>query len=370
MQATARPEAIRATMEPVRVPNRTGIPEALLTDHWYVAAFGEAVSRAPVRRTILGQPVALYRRGDGTVAALYDRCPHRSYPLSRGEVRGDALVCGYHGFAFAPSGACVSVPGQPNIPRAACVRAYPVVESGPFVWIWMGDPAQADPAAIPDHRWAAAPGWTAFKDSATVACRYGMLIDNLLDLSHETFVHKATIGTPDVAETPIATAVDGLTVNVSRRMHGAECPPFYARSTGITGRIDRSQDIAFTVPAFYVLSVRIAPAGDEGPGCNVKIMYAITPETARTTHDFWVVSRDFATDEEWVTETMARIQDAIVQEDVVALEALEADYPEGRVPEISINIDRGALQARRLIHELARTDSSYGTMIAGPRGSA
>lgn len=337
---------------------RTGIPDAFLPDHWYVAALGAAISRTPVRRVILDQPIAFYRTEDGGIAALYDRCPHRSYPLSRGEVRGDALVCGYHGFTFAPSGNCVAVPGQANVPRAACVRMYPVVESGPFVWIWMGDPAQVDPARIPDHRWACDSAWTTFTNSATVRCRYGMLLDNLLDLSHETYIHRATIGTPDVAETPIATEVDGLVVKVSRRMLGADCPPFYAKSTGIDGKIDRSQEIAFSVPSFYVLAVRIAPAGDDGPGFNAKIMYAITPETKRSTHDFWAVSRDFATDQPWVTETMARIQDAVVHEDVVALEALEADYPDGRVPEVSINIDRGALQARRLIHDLIRAQAA------------
>ncbi|MEA2720219.1 MAG: hypothetical protein QOJ39_2083 [Candidatus Eremiobacteraeota bacterium] len=336
----------------VSAGSRTGIPQAFLPDHWYVAELGAAVTRTPARRVIMDQPIVFYRKEHGGIVALYDRCPHRSYPLSRGEVRGDALVCGYHGFTFEPSGACIDVPGQANVPRAACVRSYPVVESGPFVWIWMGDPAQADASRIPDHGAACDPAWVTFTNSATVKCRYGMLLDNLLDLSHETYIHRATIGTPDVAETPIATEVDGLTVKVSRHMRDAACPPFYAKSTGITGNIDRSQDIAFFVPSFYVLAVRIAPAGDEGPGFNAKIMYAITPETKRSTHDFWAVTRDFATDQNWVTESMARMQDAIVQEDVVALEALELDYPEGRVPEVSINIDRGALQARRLIHQL------------------
>jgi phenylpropionate dioxygenase-like ring-hydroxylating dioxygenase large terminal subunit len=353
-QATVpRPNA-EAILRPTGGGARTGIPDAFLPDFWYVAELGAAITRTPVRRTILDQPIVFYRTQDHGVAALYDRCPHRSYPLSRGEVRGDALVCGYHGFTFEPSGNCVDVPGQANVPRAACVRSYPVIESGPFVWIWMGDPAKADPAALPEHGWACDPAWTTFTNGATIGCRYGMLLDNLLDLSHESFIHKATIGTPDVAETPIVTEVDGLCVKVSREMRGAECPPFYAKSTGITGTIDRSQHIAFTVPSFYVLGVRVAPAGDTGPGFNAKIMYAITPETKRSTHDFWAVSRDFATGEAWVTETMARIQDAIVAEDVAALEALEQDYPEGRVPEVSINIDRGALQARRLIHDLIR----------------
>jgi phenylpropionate dioxygenase-like ring-hydroxylating dioxygenase large terminal subunit len=357
-QETAPRPTVGAIVTSAGAGSRTGIPDAFLPEHWYVAELGAAIRRTPIRRVILDQPIALYRKEDGSVAALYDRCPHRAYPLSRGEVRGDALVCGYHGFTFAPSGDCISVPGQPNIPRAACVRSYPVVESGPFVWIWMGDPARADATRIPEHRWACDPAWTTFTNSATVRCRYGMLLDNLLDLSHESFIHRATIGTPDVAETPISTEVDGLTVKVSRHMRGAECPPFYAKSTGIAGKIDRSQDIAFSVPSFYVLGVRIAPAGDTGPGFNAKIMYAITPETKRSTHDFWAVSRDFAIDQSWVTQTMARIQDAVVDEDVVALEALEADYPEGRVPEVSINIDRGALQARRLIHELIRAQAA------------
>jgi vanillate O-demethylase monooxygenase subunit len=345
---------ILTSVRPTPAPARGGIPDALLFDHWYVAEFGSAITRTPIRRVILEQPIALYRKEDGGVVGLYDRCPHRTYPLSRGEVVGDTLVCGYHGFTFDPSGTCVYVPGQTQIPRAACVRSYPVVESGPFVWIWMGAPEKADPSRIPDHRWTADPAWATFTNMATVKCRYGMLIDNLLDLSHETYIHKATIGTPDVAETPIATSVDGMTVKVSRRMHGADCPPFYQKATGITGKIDRWQDIEFHVPSFYVLHVRIAPAGDPGPGFNVKIMYGLTPETKHSTHDFWALSRDFAQNEQWVGDTMTQIQDKIVAEDVVALEALEADYPDGRIQEISINIDRGALQARRLIHELIR----------------
>jgi phenylpropionate dioxygenase-like ring-hydroxylating dioxygenase large terminal subunit len=349
-----------ATLRPPR-PNpapRGGMPRALVHGHWYVAAFAGEITREPLRRVVLDEPIVFYRREDGTVAALFDRCAHRSYPLSRGKVEGDTIVCGYHGFAFDACGTCVAVPGQAEIPRAARVRAYPVVESGPFVWVWTGAADAADASRIPDHRWARDPGWVTFTNKALVNVRYGLLLDNLLDLSHETYIHAATIGTPDVAQTPIATEVDGLTVRVSRRMIGAECPPFYQTATGIQGRIDRSQDIEMHVPAFYVLHVRIAETGDVGAGYHVKIMYAITPESANTTHDFWAVSRNFALDQTWVSEKMAAIQDAIVNEDVVALEALERSLPDdGYVPEVSINIDRGGLQVRRLVHELIRVQA-------------
>ena len=355
-QETALRETVTGIIADARsaADTRTGIPTGMLTEHWYIAALSREITRTPFRRTILEQPIAFYRKEDGGVVALFDRCPHRSYPLSRGEVKGDALVCGYHGFTFEPTGACSSVPGQTNVPRAACVRSYPVAESGAFVWIWMGDPANADPATIPDHHWAYDPQWATFTNMQTVKCRYGMLVDNLLDLSHETYIHAATIGTPDVAETPITTSVDGYVVKVSRQMKQADCPPFYQEATGITGKIDRGQDIEYTVPAFYLLHVRIADAADASRAVHVKVMYGLTPETKHSTHDFWAMSRDFAIDQQAFTDAMSAFQDKIVLEDQIALEALEADYPEGRVPEISINIDRGALQARRLIHELIR----------------
>ncbi|WP_226874821.1 hypothetical protein [Microbispora sitophila] len=64
--------------------------------------------------------------------------------------------------------------------------------------------------------------------------RFGLLVDNLLDLSHETYLHGGYIGTPEVAATPITTEVDeeAGVVYVSRHMDDAECPPFYAKSTG------------------------------------------------------------------------------------------------------------------------------------------
>ena len=58
---------------------------------------------------------------DGTAVALEDRCAHRGYPLSAGQVKGDSIECGYHGFAYGPDGGCTRVPAQSLIPkRAGC----------------------------------------------------------------------------------------------------------------------------------------------------------------------------------------------------------------------------------------------------------
>jgi phenylpropionate dioxygenase-like ring-hydroxylating dioxygenase large terminal subunit len=329
-------------------------------NQWYVAAYGTEVSRRLLGRTICGEPIVLYRSAKGDPVALADRCVHRQYRLSASSLDGDNLVCGYHGFTYDTDGTCVKVPGQRRIPRTARVKRYPVVEQDSLVWVWMGDEAAADPKAIPRAPWLADDAWTTVCGLEPLAARYGLLIDNLLDLSHETYLHGGYIGTPEVAETPITTEVDDehRIVFVSRHMDDVACPPFYAKSTGIDGRIDRWQDIEYHPPCLYLLHSRVAPVGvqpspdgDDSRAFHVEVVYAITPETETTTHDFWAVARDFALGDQGVSEFLAESNRTVVLQDVAALNLLEtviAAEPAG-YQELSINIDTGGLAARRML---------------------
>ena len=336
----------------------------IVRDQWYVAAYGHEVGRTLLARTICGEPLALYRTEDGEPVALADRCVHRHFPLSESRLDGDRIVCGYHGFTYEKSGSCVFVPGQQRIPRTARVASYPIVEQDSFVWVWIGDPALADPAAIPRAPWLADPEWTSVSGMEPVAARYSLLVDNLLDLSHETYLHGGYIGTPEVADTPIDTEVDeaNAIVRVSRRMADAACPSFYANSTGLQGRITRWQDIEYHAPCLYLLHSRVAPVGStprpdgtDPDAFHTEIVYAIVPETEHSVLDFWAVSRDFARGDTSVSEFMATSNRTVVLQDVNALNILErsvADEPEG-VQELSINIDTGGLAARRILKRLA-----------------
>ena len=71
-------------------------------------------------------------------------------PLSEGHVEGEIIRCPYHGLEFGATGSCTRIPGQERIPASANVRSYPVHEKDGFIWIWMGDPALADPATYND----------------------------------------------------------------------------------------------------------------------------------------------------------------------------------------------------------------------------
>ena len=284
---------------------------AFVKNQWYVAAYGTEVERGLLARTICGEPIVLYRTGAGRVAALADRCVHRRYPLSESKLVGDTIVCGYHGFTYGPDGRCVAVPGQEQIPRTARVAAYPVAEQDSLVWLWIGDPDRADMSLIPRAPWLAGPDYTTVRGMEPLAARASLLVDNLMDLSHETYLHGGYIGTPEVAETPIRTEVDedARIVRVSRRMDDAECPPFYEKSTGITGRIVRWQDIEYHPPCLYLLHSRVAPAGvlprpdgTDPDGFHVEVVYAITPSTENSSYDFWAVARDFALGDEGVSQ--------------------------------------------------------------------
>ncbi|WP_037618140.1 aromatic ring-hydroxylating dioxygenase subunit alpha [Streptomyces aureus] len=345
---------------------------AFARNQWYVAAFTYEVGRELVGRTVLGEPLVLYRAEmDGAAVVLSDRCVHRRFPLSASRLDGDRIVCGYHGFTYDTTGACVGVPGQTRIPRSARVTSYPVVEQDLFVWVWIGDPAIADPASVPRAAHMDSPDWTTVSGMEPVEADYGLLVDNLLDLSHETYLHGGYIGTPEVAETPITTEVDkeAGVVRVSRRMADAACPPFYARSTGIEGRITRWQDIEYHAPCLYLLHSRIAPAGvlPEADGSDpaafhTEITYAITPSAEGRVYDFWAVSRDFARSDDGVSAFMRDLNHTVVMQDVEALDLLQrtlASEPAG-YREVSVGIDAGGLAARRILARLVEEGDKPG----------
>ncbi|MHB9756352.1 aromatic ring-hydroxylating dioxygenase subunit alpha [Streptomyces sp. BYX5S] len=330
---------------------------AFARNQWYVAAWSHEVGRELLGRTVLGEPIAFYRTGAGEPVALADRCVHRRYPLSASGLDGDRVVCGYHGFTYDTTGTCVFVPGQKRVPRTARVGSYPVAEVDGMVWVWIGDPERADPTTIPRALHLVADGFVTVEGMEPIDADYMLLVDNLMDLSHETYLHGGYIGTPEVAETPITTEVDEESgvVRVSRHMKDAECPPFYARSTGIEGRIDRRQDIEYHAPCLYLLHSTITPSGQDSPVFRTEITYAITPSSPGTVYDFWAVSRNFATEDDDVTAFLRDFNHTVVMQDVDALNLLQRTLdtePEG-YQELSINIDTGGLAARRILAKQA-----------------
>lgn len=323
---------------------------------WYVAALATEVGRSLTQRWIVGDPVVLYRTENGTPVALEDRCPHRFFALSKGRLVGDDIECGYHGLTFDCTGTCIGIPGQANIPPRLRARAYPVVERWNWLWIWPGDPDKADPALIPDFHWNDDPDWDPVGGHIHYDAQYQLLVDNLLDLTHETFVHRNTIGNAAVAHTPAKTTVEDPVVRVERVMRDCPAPPLFEKVRGFAGNIDRWQLIRFEPPANIWIDARGLPAGtnDADNGLRWFVLNSITPETESSCHYFWAISRCFAQGDAQISSLIHDQIYTTFMEDKDVLETQQRMIETERHgrPLLSVNADAALVAARRITDRL------------------
>ena len=328
-----------------------------LRNGWYAAIWSNELGDRPVARTLLNDKVVLFRNASGRAAALADCCCHRAAPLSKGEVAGEYLACGYHGLKFDVNGQCVEVPGQPQVPPGATVRSYPVHEKYNVVWIWMGDPAKADVSRIPDMYWLADPKWTATPGYIHLNSNYQFLIDNLLDLTHVTYVHKNTLaGDPREATTPTKTERLPDGVRVGRWMLDFVPPPLFARAGNFTSNVDRWQFVTWKPPSTVYLDVGCAkagtgaPQGDRSQGISIWSSHLVTPETETSTHYLFCFARDFSLGDEAVSKLLYEGSKATFLEDSDMLEAVQANRIGGSLDGlVDIGADAAQLQARRML---------------------
>ena len=333
-----------------------------LRNAWYVAGTAADVGAAPVARTILGQPVVLFRDGAGRVAALHDLCIHRRVPLSLGRVVDGRLQCGYHGFTYDGTGRCVAIPAQDRIPARAAVKAYPLLEKWGWLWIWMGE-AAPDEAMLPDFHWMDAPGWTPVSGKLRLKTHYQLAVDNLLDLSHETFLHARTIGNAAVAEAPITTREGAAgTVHVERVMRDVAPPPLFVKALGRADNIDRYQLVEWSPPCYVRIEVRGLPVGSNDPNSGLRwwVLNALTPADDGTTDYYWSLPRNFGVGDEGLS---AMLEKAVIQtfnEDVEMLEAQQAAIARdgGRTRQLDVHIDGGTVLARRRLADLVAAEGA------------
>jgi len=330
---------------------------------WQVIAFANEIGQTPLARTVCNEEIVLFRTQSGEAVALADRCPHRFAPLSLGRVSGDLIQCGYHGMCFDREGACARVPGQDQVPARARVRKYPLVERYTFAWIWLGDAALADPALVPDFHWMNDPAWSCVPGYHHFAANYQLVNDNLLDLSHESFVHEETIGNESVAESPFQLTQHGNTVRVHRDMYDIESPPFYRQTTGFTGRINRWHTNNFTPPGFHVIENGSMPAEsrDKTHALERKVLNLITPETTTTAHYFWGIVRQFRLNDSALDEIIRKGIVRTFDQDKAVLEAQQRALgpdPDSVAFPVSIRVDAGPIQGRKLLASMIARETS------------
>ncbi len=337
-----------------------------LRNCWYAAGWSKDVGTTLLARRILDEPVVLFRTEAGDIAALEDRCCHRAAPLSRGMLDGSAVQCGYHGLKFDRSGACVEIPGQAHIPSDVRVRSYPIVERWNVAWIWMGDPAKADAASIPDLAWLDDPGWRITPGYLHLNANYQLLTDNLLDLTHVSYLHKRTLaGDPREATTPQNMEILPDGVRAGRWMLGFKPPPLFAAAGNFNTDVDRWQFATWHPPSVVYLDIGCAtagtgaPQGDRSQGISMWSNHLLTPETATTTHYFFSFARNFGLDDEALSQLLYEGSRETFLEDSELLEAQQRNLDAGSIAGLhNIRADAAQLQARKMLDSLIAAEAT------------
>lgn len=175
----------------------------MLKNFWYALCLSTEVKEKPIRVTALGNELAIYRNSKKEPIVMSDLCVHRGGALSDGWVKGDCVVCPYHGWEYKESGECVRIPanlpGKP-IPKKARVDAYPTQERYGFIWAFLGDLPESERPPLPSFPEFEDPKYKALWGEYKWDVHYTRAVENGMDIAHAPFVHAGSFGNPDEPE--------------------------------------------------------------------------------------------------------------------------------------------------------------------------
>ena len=331
-----------------------------LKNYWYVAATSEELKDRPLGRVLLNMPIVLFRGQNGFVGALDDRCAHRLTPLSLGKIDGDLLECGYHGWSYNHKGRCLRLPGV-NSPQNISIRSYPTIEKWGWVFIWMGNPNEANATDLPDFHVMVEKKWIGDGSMLRVEAHCDLIRDNLLDLTHAKYVHQQTLATEDVDKVPVKAERKGDMVRVKRVMKNINPSPFFTRCVGYSEKIIHRQTTEFTPGCNIIIRLRgnSSPGSSENLKNGFRVINAMTPETVTSTHYFWWLGRDYDQNNSTLTQWMKDANARTFLEDKIVLEAQQKNItldPE-QMP-VPSPADKGITLASKLTEELIMRESA------------
>ena len=263
----------------------------------------------------------------------------------------------------------MNLPSMAVAPGNARVRCFEVVERGPILWIWLGQPDQADPARIPDTGWLVDPGWTTQTGSYHIEADYVSMHENLLDQTHFPFLHPGAIGTPEYARSKLKIRREDEVVIIDRELRNSPPPGVYAQPTGLAGRpVDRYSEARFQSPAMHVAFARIVDPAATDPSrreFRFNITHLFTPETNQSMHYWWFVSRNFDLHNEATDRFLQEASAKAYYEDVEALQWIMDTIRNDELPQLDLNFapDKPGLLMRRALHDRAWAEAG----VAGVR---
>lgn len=316
-----------------------------LARHWYPIAYTDELMDKPIARTLLDQPLIVYRTSGRKVVVARDLCIHRGVPLRLGWQEGDELVCAYHGFRYGAEGRCTRVPAQPELPIPAklCLHTYPSAERYGIVWTCLAPDAQ-QPATLPDWPELEDPAFRMMHDPPPEwETSAGRQLENFIDVAHFAWIHTSTFGNrerPEVAPYEVQTRPGGFHVEY----------PYLAANTsdaglGETKTIQRWMVYDLHLPLACRLTIEF-----EG-GRKHCVFDAPTPVSRRKTRIFFFIARNF--DPHIPARQLLDFEQRVLSEDRPVVESQRPEeLPVDLSEEFHIGCDRFATAYRQAMKQL------------------
>lgn len=333
----------------------------LVTQHPVLRRFWYPVMRSaalddgkPHGFTLLGEAIVLWRKADGGVACLKDRCCHRTAKLSLGFVENDHVLCGYHGWEFDCSGTCVRIPQRPpgaTVSPRFRVDAFKAQERYGHVWVALDEPL----ADIPELEHATMPGFRQVNEFDELwKISAFRLMENSFDPAHVAYVHRATFGdvTNPQVTAPQAEAfpygVRTLPAENSQgtavKVRGEVAQRATGTGDGATRRLDGGS-------RWHMPFMRYGPIVYPNGLVHVLVTCATPISDDETQVIQWVYRND--TEQDVSTADVIAHDRAITLEDKLILESCDPDIPlAANEDEMLVAADRVPLMMRRMLLDL------------------
>ena len=323
--------------------------EAILRHYWHPVATSDELGEKPLGACLLDERIVLWRSRE-QVVVFRDLCIHRGTALSLGWTEDGNLVCAYHGWTYAPDGACVRIPSLPagrSIPqKARAAGVYRAQVRYGLVWVCLAEPR----APIPELPELEDPTYhTFFYGAETWETSAARMIENFIDTSHFPYVHPGINATPDdpvIPDFPVERRVQGLyfetrfTAPSGDAFRGPSSLASYAAYT--EGRRQYRVVLPFTAQA-----IRPMPEGR-----RQVVSIVASPISAKRMCRYASSSRNFALDQP--DDSFRELIRTVVAQDRVIV---ESQRPEELPLDMSEELhlkgpDAGTLEYRRMLAEI------------------
>lgn len=314
------------------------IQDAALIHDWHpVASLKQFETQNLVSVRLLGEAIVLWQVA-GKVLAWQDLCIHRGTRLSLGQVKGERLVCPYHGWTYDEQGKCVNIPAHPNYPppEKARVKVYRAKVCYDLVWVSLGEP---------EHDVPPFPEWQDKSYRKILCGPYQLrasgprIVENFLDIAHFPFVHEGILGDqahPEIADYEAEIGPEGV---IARGVRVYQPDPY---GTGV------GDTVAYTYRAFRPLTAYLIK---ESAGPRFSILLAITPNGMVESTAWMWMAMNYGHD---IPEAeLIAWQDEIFAQDQPIVESQRPELlPLDLQAELHLRSDRAAIAYRRWLKAL------------------